>query len=62
MGVMWQGLSCEEPLSPAERVSMLPPATSLNFQPFYMMRRVLELMGQRGWKDYIVVNYEENRK
>jgi hypothetical protein len=51
MKVLWQGTTTE-----THTVD-----THLNAVPSDVMDSVLNLMAQRGWKDFILVEYEENR-
>lgn len=51
MKVLWQGTTTEAH----------PVETHLSAVPPDVMNSVLNLMAQRGWKDFILVEYEENR-
>jgi hypothetical protein len=51
MKVLWQGTTTEKH----------PVETHLNAVSSDVMSSVLNLMAQRGWKDLILVEYEENR-
>lgn len=54
MKVLWQGMTTESNPN-------LWAETHLNSLPSYVMKSVLDLMAQRGWKDCIFVDYDQNK-
>jgi hypothetical protein len=51
MKVLWQGMTTEARSVEKQLIAV----------PSNVMNSVLNLMAQRGWKDFILVEYKENR-